>query len=118
MYPLYFILVMLAPAAMLLVGWIWRLSPPPYQKKGLSYDTELTRRDPKAWNMAHRHCARLWIRIGVLSGLLSAGAMIVFSESFEIFWMWLIAGQMVLFCLSVLFVDLLLKVRDLDGHKK
>ena len=55
MYTLYFIVVMLAPAAMVIVGLMWKISPPPYQSKGLAYSTELTRKDPEAWSTAHRH---------------------------------------------------------------
>ncbi len=109
MYTLYFIVVMLAPAAMLIVGLMWKISPPPYQSKGLAYSTELTRKDPDAWAMAHRHCARLWTRIGMISGAVSAALMIQFKEHYVSFWLWLIVGQMVLFCVSVFMIDLLLK---------
>ena len=109
MYTLYFIVVMLAPVAMVIVGLIWKISPPPYQSKGLAYSTELTRKDPEAWTAAHRHCARLWLRIGILSGGASALLMVLFRESYSAFWMWLIAGQMALFCVSVFMIDLLLK---------
>lgn len=104
-----FIVVMLAPAAMLMVGLMWKISPPPYQAKGLAYSTELTRKDPEAWAAAHRHCARLWIRIGIISGGASALLMVLFKENSSSFWMWLIAGQMALFCVSVFMIDLLLK---------
>ena len=100
---------MLAPAAMLIVGLMWKISPPPYQSKGLAYSTELTRKDPDAWAMAHRHCARLWTRIGMISGAVSAALMIQFKEHYVSFWLWLIVGQMVLFCVSVFMIDLLLK---------
>ena len=109
MYKLYFIVVMMAPAAMLLVALLWKISPPPYQSKGLAYSTELTRKDPDAWAMAHRHCARLWTRIGMISGAVSAALMIQFKEHYVSFWLWLIVGQMVLFCVSVFMIDLLLK---------
>ena len=109
MYTLYFIVVMLAPAAMLVVGLMWKISPPPYQSKGLAYSTELTRKDPEAWAAAHRHCARLWLRIGIVSGGASAFLMVLFRENYSAFWMWLIVGQMVLFCVSVFMIDLLLK---------
>ena len=109
MYTLDFIVVMLAPAAMLIVGLMWKISPPPYQSKGLAYSTELTRKDPDAWAMAHRHCARLWTRIGMISGAVSAALMIQFKEHYVSFWLWLIVGQMVLFCVSVFMIDLLLK---------
>ncbi len=109
MYTLYFIVVMLAPAAMLIVGLMWKISPPPYQSKGLAYSTELTRKDPEAWTAAHRHCARLWTRIGIVSGGASAFLMVLFKENYSTFWMWLIVGQMVLFCVSVFMIDLFLK---------
>lgn len=109
MYTLYFIVVMLAPAAMLIVGLMWKISPPPYQSKGLAYSTELTQKDPDAWAMAHRHCARLWMRIGIISGAASTALMILFKEHYASFWVWLIVGQMVLFCVSVFMIDLLLK---------
>lgn len=109
MYPVYFVVVMLAPAAMLLVGVLWKISPPPYQSNGLAYSTELTRKDPDAWSMAHRHCARLWTRIGIISGAASAALMILFKEQYSSFWVWVIVGQMVLFCVSVFMIDLLLK---------
>lgn len=118
---LYFIVVMLAPAAMLLVGIWWKIAPPPYQSKGLAYSTDLTRNAPDAWNLAHRHCARLWMRIGIISGGASAFLMILFQESFSSFWMWLIVGQMALFCVSVFMIDLFLKNTfsddESDGYK-
>lgn len=120
MYIFYFVVVMLAPAAMLIVGLMWKISPPPYQSKGLAYSTELTRKNPEAWAAAHRHCARLWMRTGIISGGASAFLMVLFKEKYLAFWMWLIVGQMVLFCVSVFMIDLLLKntFSDQDGEKK
>ena len=109
MYTLYFIVVMLAPAAMVIVGLMWKISPPPYQSKGLAYSTELTRKDPDAWSAAHRHCAKLWMRIGIVSGAASAALMVFLKERYDTFWMWIIVGQMALFCVSVFMIDLLLK---------
>ncbi len=109
MYTFYFIIVMLAPAAMLAVGLMWKISPPPYQSKGLAYSTELTRKDQDAWAAAHRHCAKLWTRIGITGGGASAFLMVLFKENYSSFWLWLIVGQMVLFCVSVFMIDLLLK---------
>lgn len=109
MYTLYFIVVMLAPAAMLLVGLLWKIFPPPYQSRGLAYSTNLTRENPDAWTMAHRNCARLWTRIGLICGAASAALMVLFKENYHSFWLWLIVGQMALFCVSVFMIDLLLK---------
>ena len=121
MYTFYFIVVMLAPAAMLVVGLMWKISPPPYQSKGLAYSTELTRKNPDAWAAAHRHCARLWFRTGLVSGGASAFLMVLFKENYSNFWMWLIVGQMALFCVSVFMIDLLLKntfFNDDNGENK
>ena len=118
MYIFYFALVMLAPAAMVIVGLMWKISPPPYQAKGLAYSTELTWQDPEAWTAAHRHCVRLWTRTGLVSGAASALLMVLFRESYSAFWMWLIAGQMALFCVSVFMVDLLLKNTFSDDNSE
>lgn len=117
MYKFYFIVVMLAPVAMLFMGIRWKISPPPFQSGGLVYSTELTQNNPDAWTAAHRHCARLWTRIGIISGAACAALMILFQENYTSFWMWLIAGQMALFCVSVFMVDLLLKHTFSDDQR-
>ena len=35
--------------------------------------------------------------------------MVLFKDNYAAFWVWLIVGQMALFCVSVLMIDLLLK---------
>ncbi len=114
---LYLIVDFLAPAAMLLVGIWWRVSPPAFGKGGLAYSTELTRKNPDAWAAAHRHCGKLWVRIGLITGVVSGALIMVFPDRHSAFWMWLIVGQMVLFCVSVFMVDLLLKTQFGDEKK-
>lgn len=114
---LYGILCFLAPVGMLLMGILWKITPPPFQKSGLSYNTELTRSNLEAWETAHRHCSKLWIRIGIISGCVSGILLKLFSDSVASFWLWLIVGQMALFCVSVFMVDLLLKTQY-GGEKK
>lgn len=115
---LYKIVVFLAPVGMTLVGLIWRMSPPPYQSKGLAYSTELTRSDPDIWVTAHRHCSKLWLRIGIMSGGASAILLILFPAALPNFWLWLIVGQMILFCVSVFMIDLFLKTEfDQEDRK-
>ena len=117
MNTLYFLVVMLAPAAMLAVGILWRVSPPPYRSKGLAYSTELTQSNPDAWDMAHRNCAKLWTRIGIVSGVVCVILIVLFQEVLENLWMWFVVGQMVLFCVSVFMVDLLLKTIYSDENQ-
>lgn len=114
---LYLIVDFLAPAAMLLVGIWWRVSPPAFGKGGLAYSTELTRKNPDAWAAAHRHCGKLWVRIGLITGVVSGALIMFFPDRHSAFWMWLIVGQMVLFCVSVFMVDLLLKNQFGDEKK-
>lgn len=80
-------------------------------ENGLAYSTELTRKNPDAWAAAHRHCGKLWVRIGIISAAASGILIALFSDHHSAFWMWLIVGQMVLFCVSVFMVDLLLKTQ-------
>jgi len=44
--------------------------------------------------------------------------MVYFKESYSSFWMWLIVGQMALFCVSVFMVDLLLKNTFSDDNSE
>lgn len=111
MSVLYIIADFFAPVVMFIVGILWRISPPPFQSKGLTYSTELTRNNPEAWAAAHLHCSKLWVRISVLSALVSGVLIWLFPDSHANFWVWIIVGQMVLFCVSVFMVDLLLKTK-------
>ena len=111
MSVLYIIADFFAPVVMFIVGILWRISPPPFQSKGLTYNTELTRNNPEAWAAAHLHCSKLWVRISVLSALVSGVLIWLFPENHANFWVWIIVGQMVLFCVSVFMVDLLLKTK-------
>lgn len=105
----YSLLALLVPAAILAVGIWWRIAPPEYRSKGLAYDTALSSSSPEAWAFAHRHCAKLWIRVGTILLILTVVLYAVFPDRIEDFAMWLIGGQMALFCLSAFLVDLLLK---------
>ena len=66
MYPIYVLIALLPPVAMLIVGIWWKVSPPKMEGKGLAYRTQLSTKSPDAWAFAHKHCARLWVRMGVI----------------------------------------------------
>ncbi len=117
MYILCFVLTMTAPVCLFVLGLAWRKSPPPFRSSGLAYSTALTVGSEDAWAFAHRQCARLWTRLGVILGVLSAAVLWVFRENYRSFFLWLIGGQMVFFCLSAFLVDALLKnTFDEDGN--
>ena len=109
------VLTMLSPALLFLTGLFWRIRPPGEDSK-VAYRTALSTRSPETWRFAHRHCAKLWLRLGILLGILTAVLMTVFRAHYQSFWLWLIGGQMLFLCLSIFFLDLLLKnCFDEDG---
>lgn len=117
MYILNFILAMTAPVCLFVLGLLWKRSPPPFRSGGLAYNTALSSKNEETWAFAHRHCARLWTRIGLILGVLSAVLMWVFRDKYASFILWLVGGQMVFFCVSAFLVDALLKSTfDEDGN--
>lgn len=118
MYYLAFLLVMATPLALLAIGIIWRSRPPRRGGSGLAYRTALSDRSDETWAFAHRHIARLWTRLGLLLGVLSAVLMAVFRTSYSGFFLWLIGGQMVFLCVSAFLVESLLKASfDEKGNR-
>ena len=109
MVIIFCVIAVLVPAAILAVGIWWRVSPPPFRSKGFAYATALSSASPEAWAFAHHHCSRLWIRVGAILLVLAAGILAVFPDSVSSYVLWLIGGEMALFCLSAFLVDLLLK---------
>ncbi len=62
--------------------------------KGLAYRTALSTRSEETWSFAHRHCSKLWIRLGIVLGLVTALLMWFFRDQYLNFILWLLAGQM------------------------
>lgn len=118
MYYLTFVLVMLTPLALLLVGLRWKLRPPKREGSGLAYRTALSSRTEETWNFAHRHLAKLWVRIGLILSVVSILLMVFLKAHYTSFALWLIGGQMVLLCVSAFLVDSLLKAAfDEEGRR-
>ena len=104
------LLALLVPAAILAVGIWWRIAPPEYRSKGLAYDTALSSSSPEAWAFAHKHCSRLWVRMGVILTAAAGIAMYLLrDQDYQTFLIWILAGEMALFCVSAFLVDALLK---------
>ena len=109
MYYFCFVLLMIVPVAMFVVGLRWRLKPPAFKAPGIVYRTETTEKSPEVWVFAHTHCGKLWIRFGAIFAVISAVLMIVFSGSYQNFLLWLLCGQMLILCVTVFMIDLLCK---------
>ena len=110
MYPIYVLIALLPPVAMLIVGIWWKVSPPKMEGKGLAYRTQLSTKSPEAWAFAHKHCARLWVRMGVILTATAGIAMYLLrDQDYQTFLIWILAGEMALFCVSAFLVDALLE---------
>lgn len=119
MYYLIFALVMLTPLALFIVGLSWRFHPPKLEGSGFAYRTALSSRNEETWRFAHRHLTKLWIRLGVLLAVISAGLMVVLKADYTVFFLWIIGGQMVFLCISAFLVESLLKATfDEDGNRR
>lgn len=117
MYILAFILTMITPVAMFFMGLIWSKRMPT-KSQLLSYRSELSMKNEETWAFAHDHIAKLWIRVGVITAILTIILMRVFADYYTSFLLWLLFGQMVFFCGSIFFVDSLMKaVFDEEGNR-
>lgn len=118
MYYLCFVLVMIVPVAMFVIGLRWRLKPPPFKTSGLVYRTEVTERTPEIWEFAHIHCGKLWSRFGVIMAVISTVLMVVLPGSYQKFLLWLLTAQMLIMCVTVFMIDLLSKnLFDENGNR-
>ena len=117
MYIADFALALLTPLSLFCVGLFWRLSPPKNRDQLLSYRTNLSLKTEATWIFAHQHISKLWIRIGVILSIITIILMVALKDSYELFILWLIGGQMIFLCGSVFFVDSIMKVVfDEDGN--
>lgn len=117
MYIPAFILAMITPASMFIAGLLWRRKTP-NKDQTFSYRSELALKNDETWNFAHEHIAKLWVRVGVITAILTIILMRVFADNYANIVLWLLTGQMIFFCGSVFFVDSLMKaVFDEDGNR-
>ena len=110
MYPIYVLIALLPPVAMLIVGIWWKVSPPKMEGKGLAYRTQLSTKSPEAWALPHQNCPPRWVRLG---GVRTPAAGLALYQrrdhDYQTFLIWILAGEMALFCVSAFLVDALLK---------
>lgn len=109
MYYLCFVLVMVMPVIMFVLGLRWRVSPPAYKTGKLVYRTEVTEKSPAVWEFAHIHCGKLWSRFGVILAVISAVLMVALKGSYQKLLLWLLCGQMAILCISILMIEILTK---------
>lgn len=109
MYVLCFVLVLLVPVAMLVVGVRWWINPPVYKTGKLAYRTAETERSEEVWYFAHQHCAKLWARFGVILAVIAVVVMVALKNNYLNAVLWLMGGEMLLFCITLVIIDFLVK---------
>lgn len=119
MYYFFFALAMLTPVFMSIVGVLWRIKQPDQANAKFAYRTALSNQNADTWAFTHLHCAKLWLRLGLISAIITVAILVGFQANYQSFVLWLIVGQMAIFCVTVFFVDTLLKaVFDENGNRR
>ena len=109
MYALNFVLVLLIPVVMLVVGVKWWISPPAYKNGKLAYRTQESERSEEAWYFAHQHCAKLWARFGLILSVIATVLMILLKASIGKYILWLMMAEAFVLCVTIVIIDLLMK---------
>ena len=116
-YTLSFLLAMLTPVAMFVVGLIWTVFPPADRSRRFASRTALAQKSDAAWRFAHKKISSLWLRIGVLAGGITVAIFRIFPDAYASYVLWVICGEMVLLCLSSFLVDGTMKLHfDEQGN--
>lgn len=68
--------MLLIPATMLFFGYFWKKRPPKDVNAVYGYRTRRSTFSKRTWDYAHLVCSRLWRRLGWLSLILTAAAIV------------------------------------------
>ena len=118
MYYVCFAVLLVLPLFLTVVGLKWYLSPPAFKTGTLVYRTEVTERSPEVWFFAHTHCGKLWVRYGVILGVISALLMIFLDQRWQGFWLWVLGAQTLMLCVTIFLIDYLSKnLFDEEGRR-
>ena len=118
MYYLAFGLTMITPLFLLIFGVKWKIKTPKNRSSIFSYHTELSVKNDDTWAFAHYHISKLWIRIGIITAIGTLVLMIYLKDNYSAMILWILVGQMLFLCATILFVDSLMKaVFDEAGNR-
>ena len=70
-------MVLLIPVVMLFFGYYWQKKPPDKINSTYGYRTRRSMSSKKAWDFAHKYCARMWVKSGWFTAVLAIAAMLV-----------------------------------------
>ena len=101
---------LLIPAIMVGIGTRFLKHPPKTINALYGYRTARSMKNQETWDFAHQHCARLWVRLGVLLTVGASVAMYLLRDKdYASFLPWVLAVEAALFCVSAFLVDALVK---------
>lgn len=76
-YIFMLIVTLLVPAVMLFFGYCWQVKPPPKINRSYGYRTRRSMSSKKAWDFAHKHCGKSWVKLGWFTLFVSLICMVV-----------------------------------------
>lgn len=118
MYYACFVLLMLVPVTLAVIGVSWYLKPPAFRTGRIAYRTAVTEKSPEVWHFAHTHCGKLWGRFGFMLSAITVLCMVFLKGYYQNFWLWLIGAQMVILCVTIVIIDTLCKnLFDENGQR-
>lgn len=104
-----FIASILVPFVQSLIGLrMWR-NPPKKVNWVYGYRTSRSMKSPEAWDYANRRCGELWVRMGLVIGVVSALVATLFWHRLETVSLWLCGFQLLFLFLTIPTVE-----RDLE----
>lgn len=105
MYWLLFAASLVIPCIMLFLGLRWLSHPPANKNAFFAFRSDLSLRSEETWRYAHHYIGKTWVRSGLILLVVTAAAMWFGRKYYEMFLLWLIVFQGVLFAFSLFPVD-------------
>lgn len=120
MYTFLFIMTMMMPILMILIGLLWKKHPPKQINSFYGYRTAWSMQSQEAWDFAHAYHAKTWMFWGISLLIFSLAAMILIyrKENYEIYDLVIVGMQMVVMLVSIVPTELALKKKYGSGLPK
>ncbi|MGI6030187.1 MAG: SdpI family protein [Eubacteriales bacterium] len=109
------LMVLLTPAILVAIGWLWCNRPPQTISLNYGYRTRRSMQSHKAWHFAHRYFGRLWMTIGLILIPLSLGVLYLLRAHAEKAAIGIVIVQCVCMLFPILPTELALQKEFGDG---
>lgn len=119
----YTILTLILPITIITIGLILTKKPPKKINDFYGYRTEMSMKNQRTWDYAHRYCGKLWMIFGAVLIALSACFLYLYrnasNKDLSTVVLTIIALQMIVMILSVILVEKSLRKRfDKYGNER